>query len=132
MTRTQSENASYPNWGSAAPHPRVESLEKRLKRVEETLSQLVADAAARRDISALLRDQAFHPPDTIPTGAEKLMAASPYLDADQAAAYLGITLSSLYGIVERRHLTPLRGPRRRYRFTRELLDEYLRRRRERE
>jgi hypothetical protein len=50
---------------------------------------------------------------------------SPYLDAEGAAAYLGITLNSLYGVVERVHLTPLRGPRRRYRFTTAMLDDYL-------
>lgn len=52
---------------------------------------------------------------------------SPYLDAEEAAAYLGVSLSSLYGIVERGRLVPLRGPRRRYRFTTAMLDEYLRR-----
>jgi excisionase family DNA binding protein len=54
---------------------------------------------------------------------------SPYLDADEAARYLGITVKSLYGVVERRHLIPLRGPRRTYRFTEEMLDEYLKRQR---
>lgn len=52
---------------------------------------------------------------------------SPYLGAGEAAEYLGVTLSSLYGIVERGHLVPLRGPRRSYRFTEALLDEYLKR-----
>lgn len=50
---------------------------------------------------------------------------SPYLDAEQAAAYLGISLKSLYGIVERGHLEPLRGPRRRYRFKATMLDDSL-------
>ena len=54
---------------------------------------------------------------------------SPYLDADDAARYLGISVKSLYGVVERRHLVPLRGPRRAYRFTKEMLDEYLKRQR---
>ena len=53
---------------------------------------------------------------------------SPYLDAEEAAAYLGISVKSLYGIVERGRLEPLRGPRRRYRFTTAMLDEYLARR----
>lgn len=53
--------------------------------------------------------------------------SSPYLTAEEAAAYLGITMDSLYGLVDRRILIPLRGPRRRYRFTKEMLDEYLRR-----
>jgi excisionase family DNA binding protein len=53
--------------------------------------------------------------------------ASPYLTGEEAAQYLGISLKSLYGVVERRHLVPLRGPRRSYRFTVEMLDEYLKR-----
>ena len=52
---------------------------------------------------------------------------SPFLDAEQAAAYLGTTVSSLYGLVERRQIEPMRGPRRRYRFTKEILDGYLKR-----
>jgi excisionase family DNA binding protein len=48
-----------------------------------------------------------------------------FLNATQAADYLGVTRGSLYGLVERGRLTPFRGPRRRYRFTREMLDEYI-------
>ncbi len=58
----------------------------------------------------------------------KTPQSSPYLSADKAAGYLGVSVKSLYGIVERRHLVPLRGPRRAYRFTVEMLDEYLKRR----
>lgn len=54
---------------------------------------------------------------------------SPYLDAKEAAFYLGTSASSLYGLVERRQIDPMRGPRRRYRFTKEMLDEYLKRER---
>ena len=46
------------------------------------------------------------------TATEKLRPTSPYLTAEEAAQYLGIGIKSLYGIVERRHLVPLRGPRR--------------------
>jgi len=63
--------------------------------------------------------------DTIPRHSES--KESPYLDANGAADYLGISMKSLYGIVERKHLIPLRGPRRRYKFTKEMLDNYLRR-----
>ena len=49
----------------------------------------------------------------------------PYLDSSRAANYLGITEQSLYGLVERKRLVPLRGPRRTYRFTRQQLDDYL-------
>ena len=34
---------------------------------------------------------------------------SPYLDSAQAAAYLKISVGSLYGLVERRQMEPLRG-----------------------
>jgi excisionase family DNA binding protein len=50
---------------------------------------------------------------------------SPYLDSQQAADYLQVTMKSLYELVGRRRLNPLRGPRRSYRFTRQQLDEYL-------
>jgi excisionase family DNA binding protein len=70
-------------------------------------------------------DRPLAMPDTIPAGGEGGPSRSPYLDAEQAAVYLGVTLNSLYGIVERGHLQPLRGPRRRYRFTTAMLDEYL-------
>jgi excisionase family DNA binding protein len=59
----------------------------------------------------------------------KSKRTSPYLDAQEAAEYLGINVKSLYGLVERRQLEPLRGPKRTYRFTKELLDEYLKSRR---
>ncbi len=52
---------------------------------------------------------------------------SPYLDSEQAAAYLGISVKSLYGQVERRRIVPFRGPKRQYRFTKDMLDEYLNR-----
>jgi len=50
---------------------------------------------------------------------------SPYLDSQQAADYLGITVKQLYGQVELRKLQPLRGPRNAYRFTPEQLDAYV-------
>ena len=49
----------------------------------------------------------------------------PYFDSRAACNYLGITEQSLYGLVERKRLAPLRGPRRTYRFTRKQLDDYL-------
>ena len=49
----------------------------------------------------------------------------PYFDSRAACNYLGITEQSLYGLVERKRLVPLRGPRRTYRFTRKQLDDYL-------
>jgi excisionase family DNA binding protein len=50
---------------------------------------------------------------------------SPYLNAQEAASYLGVTLKAMYGYVERGRLKPLPGTRR-YRFTRDQLDEFLR------
>ena len=70
-------------------------------------------------------DRPLAMPDTIPAGGAGGPSVSPYLDAEGAASYLGVTLNSLYGVVERGHLQPLRGPRRRYRFTTAMLDEYL-------
>ena len=48
-----------------------------------------------------------------------------HFDRAQAADYLGITAASLYGLVERKRIVPLRGPRRTYRFTKEQLEKYL-------
>ena len=48
-----------------------------------------------------------------------------YFDSSQAADYLGISGPSLYGLVERKQIVPLRGPRRTYRFTRKQLENYL-------
>ena len=49
---------------------------------------------------------------------------SPYLDAKEAAAYLKITVKALYGLKERGRLKPLSGSRK-LRFTKEMLDEYV-------
>lgn len=48
-----------------------------------------------------------------------------YFDSRQAADYIGVTTASLYGLVERKRIMPLRGPRRTYRFTKKQLDHYL-------
>jgi excisionase family DNA binding protein len=56
--------------------------------------------------------------------AEPPPVQSPYLNAEEAAAYLRITVNALYGLVERRRLRPLPGSRK-YRFTREGLDAFL-------
>jgi len=54
--------------------------------------------------------------------------STPYLTAEEAVAYLRLgTIKALYGLVERRRLVPLRGPRRRIRFTKEMLDQYMQR-----
>jgi hypothetical protein len=60
-----------------------------------------------------------------PRRESKPATTSPYLDSRQAADYLGITMDSLYGLVEIGRLAPLRGPRRTYRFTPKMLDDYL-------
>jgi len=94
----------------------IQSLAKTVQQHEQRLAvveRLLLRAAANR--GAMSPSKAMAPKD------------SPYLDAEQAAAYLGISMTSLYGQVERRHLEPLRGPRRSYRFTTKMLDDYLRR-----
>jgi hypothetical protein len=62
---------------------------------------------------------------TKPVPPPRPTIASPYLDAKQAADYLGMTVKALYGHVERRKLRPLPGYKK-YRFTREQLDAFLR------
>jgi excisionase family DNA binding protein len=124
------QNTPPPASGCAS-RPQLEVLEERLQRVEAILSRLIDGSTTQDDIGRALRDRGLHRHDTILSAPQGSLAASPYLDAEEAAAYLGVTVSSLYGIVERRHLTPLRGPRRRYRFTREMLDDYLHRRTDR-
>jgi excisionase family DNA binding protein len=82
-----------------------------------------------RRLTALLErhsDQPFTPTQH-GSVSESPTIPCPYLDAKEAAAYLGTTLSSLYGLVERKQIDPDRGPRRRYRFTTEMLDAYLKR-----
>ncbi|MDY3555048.1 helix-turn-helix domain-containing protein [Gemmata sp. JC717] len=60
-----------------------------------------------------------------PTGPDALAAVeSPYLTAEEAAAYLRVNVNALYSLVERRKLAPLPGHRK-YRFTRAMLDAYL-------
>lgn len=111
--------------GRMHPHAKpadLEGMSARLENVEAVLASLDF-----RRLRALLARSG-------PAGAADLSrnsadtghgAASPYLDAVDAAEYLGVTVKSLYGVVERGHLVPLRGPKRRYRFTVEMLDEYL-------
>ena len=56
---------------------------------------------------------------------EPAVVASPYLDSEHAAQYLGIDVKQLYRQVELRRVKPLRGPRNSYRFTKQQLDHYL-------
>lgn len=57
--------------------------------------------------------------------ADKPAPTGRYLNAKQAADYLGTTVKSLYRQVELGKLTPLRGPKKTYRFTAAMLDKYL-------
>jgi excisionase family DNA binding protein len=50
---------------------------------------------------------------------------SPYLNAEESAEYLRITVKALYDLVDKRKLKKLPGSKN-YRFTREMLDAYLR------
>jgi excisionase family DNA binding protein len=60
-----------------------------------------------------------------PEPPRKPSIPSPYLDAQQAADYLGMTVKALYGHVDRRKLRPMPGYKK-YRFTKEQLDAFLR------
>jgi excisionase family DNA binding protein len=51
--------------------------------------------------------------------------ASPYLTADEAAAYLRTTVQGIYSLVKRGRLQPMPGRPGRLLFTRDALDRYL-------
>jgi excisionase family DNA binding protein len=102
--------------------------------------QEAGDLAARRGITELLERSRSFDGATEPMDAKAFLSdcvtviasqpripdpEPPHFDGGQAADYLGITMGSLQGLVDRRRLIPLRGPRNSYRFTREKLDEYL-------
>ena len=81
-------------------------------------SEVLADVVSRLE---RLERKASRPVE-IPT------IETPYLNAEESAAYLRLeTVKALYGLVERRRLIPLRGPRRRIRFTKDMLDQYMQR-----
>ena len=105
----------------------VELGQETLERLDRLLSSLGARSLGRRIASSQGVDSAVNVNvrRNALSGLPGEGRTSPYLDAEAAAEYLGINVKSLYGVVERRHLVPLRGPRRSYRFTREMLDEYL-------
>jgi hypothetical protein len=91
------------------------------------------DHAARAGLADLFQKSRTFGAYTGPTEAKAFLSeclaalpSTPYLDTQQAAEYLGITIKSLYGQVERGLLEPLRGPRNCYRFTTKMLDDYLR------
>lgn len=71
-------------------------------------------------------------PLTIARPAETEQPQSPYLNAQEAAAYLRVSLKSLYSQVERGNLKPGRGPRRRILLKKETLDRFVQRRSQRE
>lgn len=50
---------------------------------------------------------------------------SPYLNAEEAAAYLRTTVQGVYSLVKRRKIRPMPGRPGRLLFTREELDAYL-------
>jgi excisionase family DNA binding protein len=60
--------------------------------------------------------------------AEVKQPQSPYLNAQEAAAYLRVSLKSIYAQVDRGNLKPGRGPRRRLLFKKDMLDRYVQRR----
>jgi excisionase family DNA binding protein len=52
-------------------------------------------------------------------------AVSPYLTADEAAAYLRTTVQGIYSLVKRGKVRPMPGRPGRLLFTRDALDGYL-------
>ena len=119
----QAGPSSCPKNGSGAVTVVIELGPETLTRLDRLLATLEAASHGRPEQPGGLPQPLTFDDGQRPNGS------SPYLDAQEAAAYLGINVKSLYGLVERRQLVPLRGPRRRYRFTVEMLDEYLRSRR---
>jgi excisionase family DNA binding protein len=61
-------------------------------------------------------------------GQEQSVVVSPYLTAGEAAAYIRSTIHAIYALVKRGRLKPMPGCRRLL-FTREALDECLKKRR---
>jgi excisionase family DNA binding protein len=89
-------------------------------------SDRLADFAAR--LEAIERRLGAEVPgceDKQPGEQQGREVDSPYLTGEEAADYLRITMNALYALVERRKLKPLPGSRK-YRFTKEQLDAYLR------
>ena len=75
-----------PASGHASRRPHLEVLEERLQRVEAILSRLIDGSTTQDDIGRALRDRGLHRPDTILSVTQKSVAASPYLNAEEAAA----------------------------------------------
>jgi hypothetical protein len=101
-----SEQATGTTLRGHPPTPTDMGLERRLRELEERL-----DAVHDRWGGGAKRGRGSH-------------GLSPYLDADQAAAYLGVTIKALYGLKERGRLKSLPGSRR-LRFTMEMLDRFM-------
>lgn len=102
-----------------------DTLHIRVELAEETLGTLRQFIQLLEDKTRLESRSSADPTLSHPNSIPRPSNLSPYLDAKAAAAYLGTTVGSLYGLVDRRQIEPLRGPRRRYRFTQAMLDEYL-------
>lgn len=78
-------------------------------------------ASINEKVDRLIEEKHLKEP---PAPAPKI--ASPYLTAEEAAAYLRLNnVKKIYGLIERGRLKRLPGSRK-LRFTIELLDEYLR------
>jgi excisionase family DNA binding protein len=87
---------------------RLEDLAARLEVVERRLVGEVSGCESKQSVEQQGRE-----------------IDSPYLTGEEAADYLRITMNALYSLVERRKLRPLPGSRK-YRFTKEQLDAFLR------
>jgi excisionase family DNA binding protein len=106
----------------------IEMLDPGVKESEPSERQLHlpdllpnGDAGEGRPASEVVSLPLSHPTET-------KQPHSPWLNAQEAAAYLRVSLKSLYSQVERGNLKPGRGPRRRLLFKKEMLDRYVQRR----
>lgn len=102
------------------------------KLVEDRLAIEIAEAVVeefRQDagLGAARRPQIDQQPSGVPGDerAEPPTVATPYMNVEQAAAYLKKTPKAIYGLIERGRLRKLPGSRVCY-FTREMLDDFLR------
>ncbi len=115
------------------PDPDPEKIGARAGEIVQEVADRMARLGFADDFAASMSLGPFMDPQQAKAylarclGALPVPAAvqSPYLDARQAAGFLGITVKQLYRQVELGRLRPLRGPRNVYRFTREQLDAYL-------
>lgn len=96
---------------------RRKHIEERLVEITDRLDQLESALFGLLDIAG----------NRVDASHNRRGKKSPYLNSEEAAEYIRTSMSSLYGVINRGHIDPLRGPKDSYRFTTRMLDDYLRR-----